>query len=57
MQVELHAQYDKENGLVYFGRLPKEEQPIEAKIVAAELGTFAWPGAGMQIVISQQKVV
>lgn len=54
--IELHVLYEKDNGLVYFGKVPKEEVKIEAKLVAAEVGMYAFPPGNMQLVISPKKV-
>jgi len=47
--VNLMTTYEKENDMVYFGRVPAGEQTIEAKVAAAETGKWSMPAPSVRI--------
>jgi len=48
--VALQTSYEKDNSLIYFGRVPKDEQTIEAKVAAAETGQWSIPPPSCRVV-------
>mmetsp|Transcript_9721 Transcript_9721/g.22703 ORF Transcript_9721/g.22703 Transcript_9721/m.22703 type:complete len:368 (+) Transcript_9721:111-1214(+) len=48
--VNLLALYEKENGMVYFARIPAEDPSVETKVVAAETGHWSMPAPTIRVV-------